>query len=162
MGRVEGTESFKFNHTMLRVKDPKVSVKFYTEILGMELIDQHSGGDFTLYFLAFPLPGDESLSSEEKAKKRFAREGILELTHNHGTEDDASFEGYHSGNKEGSKGFGHIAISTENIEDACARLEKLGVKFQKRLTDGKMKHIAFALDPDGYWIEIVPARSSGP
>jgi hypothetical protein len=28
------------------------------------------------------------------------------------------------------------------------RLEDNGVKFQKKLTDGRMKHIAFALDPD--------------
>jgi len=29
------------------------------------------------------------------------------------------------------------------------------VPFQKRLTDGKIKSIAFILDPDGYWIEVV-------
>lgn len=34
MPRPEGTESFKFNHTMLRVKDPKVSLKFYQEVVG--------------------------------------------------------------------------------------------------------------------------------
>jgi len=31
----------------------------------------------------------------------------------------------------------------------------MNVKWQKRLTDGRMKHVAFILDPDGYWIEIV-------
>jgi catechol 2,3-dioxygenase-like lactoylglutathione lyase family enzyme len=31
---------------MLRIKDPKKSLKFYQEIIGMELLDQHSGGDF--------------------------------------------------------------------------------------------------------------------
>lgn len=34
MVRPEGTESFKFNHTMLRVKDPKASLKFYQEVVG--------------------------------------------------------------------------------------------------------------------------------
>ena len=29
------------------------------------------------------------------------------------------------------------------------------MKFQKRPDEGRMKGIAFALDPDGYWIEIV-------
>jgi hypothetical protein len=38
----------------------------------------------------------------------------------------------------------------QNIEEACARFESLGVPFKKRLTDGKMRHIAFILDPDGY------------
>lgn len=37
------------------------------------------GGDFTNYFLAFPEPGKENLSDEEKSKSKFAREGILEL-----------------------------------------------------------------------------------
>lgn len=74
--------------------------------------------------------------------------GIVELTHNHGTESDPNFAGYHSGNKD-PRGFGHIAITVPNVEEACARLEKLGVPFQKKLTDGRMRHIAFALDPDG-------------
>lgn len=31
---------------------------------------------------------------------------------------------------------------------------RLGATFQKKLTDGTMKHIAFLKDPDGYWIEV--------
>jgi len=79
---------------------------------------------------------------------------VLELTHNHGTESDPTFEGYASGNTEPGRGFGHIAITVPDIEAACARFESLGVKFKKRLTDGMMKNIAFILDPDGYWIEV--------
>ena len=41
----------------------------------------------------------------------------------------------------------------KNIEEACARFESLGVPFKKRLTDGKMRHIAFILDPDGYVLQ---------
>ena len=29
-------------------------------------------------------------------------------------------------------------------------------KFQKKPDEGRMKGLAFALDPDGYWVEIVP------
>jgi lactoylglutathione lyase len=79
--------------------------------------------------------------------------GILELTHNHGTESLETTP-YHSGNSE-PRGFGHIAITVGNVEEACARFERLGVTFKKRLTDGTMKFIAFILDPDGYWIEVV-------
>jgi len=155
MARPEGTQSFKFNHTMLRVKDPKASVDFYTTVLGMELLSKHDLGDFSLYFLAFNNEGRE-LTQEEKTQGVFAREAVLELTHNHGTESDPDFKGYASGNTEAGRGFGHIAISVDDIASACDRFEKLGVSFKKRLTDGNMKNIAFILDPDGYWIEVVP------
>ncbi|KAL4073779.1 Glyoxalase/Bleomycin resistance protein/Dihydroxybiphenyl dioxygenase [Scleroderma citrinum] len=152
MPRTAKTASFNFNHTMLRVKDPKVSVRFYTETLGMTLLHEANMGSFTLYFLGYE---NENLSPEERSSV-FARQGILELTHNHGTESDPNFQGYSNGNTEPGKGFGHIAISVANIEEACARFEELGVPFKKRLSDGNMKFIAFILDPDGYWIEIVP------
>ncbi|KAL7281825.1 hypothetical protein ACG7TL_005148 [Trametes sanguinea] len=150
MPRTPETASFKFNHTMLRVKDPKVSLKFYTEILGMDLVAKNEFETFTLYFLAF------DNGTNTTAENRFSREGILELTHNHGTESDPNFQGYANGNSDPGRGFGHIAITVDDVEAACARFEQLGVRFQKRLTDGKMKHIAFILDPDGYWIEVLP------
>jgi lactoylglutathione lyase len=155
MPRSAETSSFKFNHTMIRVKDPKASLKFYTEVLGMDLITKNEKSDFTLYFLGYD-HSDGDQPEEVRAKTRFNREGILELTHNHGTENDASFKGYASGNDEPGRGFGHIAISVDNIEKACERFEQLGVPFKKKLTDGTMKNIAFILDPDGYWIEVVP------
>ncbi|EIW83566.1 glyoxalase I [Coniophora puteana RWD-64-598 SS2] len=156
MPRTAETASFKFNHTMIRVKDPKKSLAFYQDVIGMDLISQKEMSDFTLYFLAFDHDGISQKSPEERDKLRFNREGVLELTHNHGTESDPNFAGYASGNTEPGKGFGHIAITVDDIEAACARFEELGVPFKKRLTDGRMKNIAFILDPDGYWIEVVP------
>src|ERR1044071_4477250 len=46
-------------------------------------------------------------------------------------------------------------VSVDNLEAACARFEELNVNWKKRLTDGRMKNVAFVLDPDGYWVEIV-------
>jgi len=157
MARPAATNGFKFNHTMIRVKDAQVSIKWYQEVLGMELIDKMDGGDFTLYFLAYLSAEEQSLGAEEKAKSKFNRQGVLELTHNHGTESDQNFAGYASGNTEPGRGFGHIAVGVPDINAACAYFDSLDVNYKKRLTDGKMKHIAFILDPDGYWVEIVPS-----
>lgn len=60
-----------------------------------------------------------------------------------------------SGNVAPNRGFGHIAVMTPDVYAASAELEAEGVRFQKRPDEGKMKGLAFALDPDGYWVEIV-------
>lgn len=133
-----------------RVKDPKASVKFY-EFLGMSVIEKKSFPDnkFDLYFLSYDSPKAASHGNHWTD-----REGIIELTHNYGTEDDANFK-VANGNREPGKGFGHVCVSVDNIQAACKRLSDAGYKFQKRLEDGRMRHIAFALDPDEYWVEII-------
>jgi len=85
----------------------------------------------------------------------FAREAMLELTHNWGTEDDEAFS-YHDGNAQ-PQGFGHIGITVPDVYAAAERFEKMNVEFVKRPDDGKMKGLAFIKDPDGYWIEILQA-----
>ncbi|CDS06682.1 hypothetical protein LRAMOSA09209 [Lichtheimia ramosa] len=153
--------TYVFNHTMIRVKDPKASLKFYQDVLGMKLIttSDNEGGKFTLYFLAYVDKVPES--EEEKKKLVFSIPGVLELTHNWGTENDADFT-YANGNKEPGRGFGHIAVVVDDIQKACERFEELKVKFVKRLQDGKMKHIAFIADPDDYWVEIIQNPTKGP
>ncbi|KAF2279709.1 lactoylglutathione lyase [Westerdykella ornata] len=144
---------YKLNHSMIRVKDPKRSVQFY-EFLGLKLINKLENPDakFDLYFLAYDSPRAVSHGNHWTD-----REGIVELTHNYGTENDPDYK-IANGNQEPARGFGHLAISVDNIQAACRRLEDAGYKFQKRLTDGKMRSIAFVLDPDGYWVEIIPQK----
>ena len=36
----KGTEEFVFNQTMMRIKDPKDSLEFYVNVLGMTLINK--------------------------------------------------------------------------------------------------------------------------
>lgn len=43
----------------------------------------------------------------------------------------------------------------DDLDASCARFESLNVSWKKRLTDGRMKNVAFILDPDGYWIEVI-------
>jgi len=88
--------------------------------------------------------------SPEAHKYLWSTDGCtLELTFNHESE-----EGYHPGNQPGD-GFGHIAMAVPNLAEAVAHLDRAGVAFKKRPEEGKMRTIAFAYDPDLYWVELV-------
>ena len=89
---------------MIRVKDAEKSLKFYQEVLGMTLLRKHDSKEagFSLFFLGYP--GEKGVPGEGEGTAD--REGLLELTWNHGTEKDADFK-YHDGNSE-PQGFGHI------------------------------------------------------
>ena len=153
--RDAATQGFVFNHTMLRIKDPRASLDFYTRVLGFSLVRRNDFPEagFSLYFLALVDPADIPDDEGERRAWVARLQGVLELTHNHGTEQQDGAV-YHDGNSE-PRGFGHICLSVPDVRAACARFEELGVPFQKRLSDGRMKDIAFIRDPDGYWVEII-------
>lgn len=156
------TAEYFFNHTMLRVKDPQQSLDFYTRVLGMRLVRRLDFPEltFTLYFLGFvdentaqTVPADDD---DARTTWTFAHQGgLLELTHNWGSEDDPDVT-YHNGNAE-PQGYGHICVTVPDVYAACERFEKLDVAFVKKPDDGKLKGLAFIKDPDAYWIEIVQA-----
>lgn len=123
-------------HTMIRVRDLDASLKFYCDILGMDLIRKHDfpEGKFTLAFVGF---GSEADST------------VLELTHNWEVED------YDHGNA-----YGHIAISVDDVYAACDRIREMGgnvVREAGPMKGGKTV-IAFVKDPDGYQIELLVDR----
>ncbi|WP_372392966.1 lactoylglutathione lyase [Xanthomonas sp. NCPPB 3582] len=150
------TRGFVFNHTMLRVKDAQRSLDFYTRVLGFRLLDARHFADakFSLYFLAL-VPDTTAIPDQDDQRRLWMAgiPGVLELTHNHGTETQDG-PVYHDGNSD-PRGFGHICVSVPDIHAACARFDRLEVPYQKRLEDGRMKHLAFIKDPDGYWVEII-------
>ena len=120
-------------HTMLRVGDLERSIRFYTDILGMQLLRRkdYPDGKFTLAFFGY---GDESENT------------VLELTHNWETSE------YDLGS-----GYGHIAISVDDIYVACDDIKHSGGEVVREA--GPMKHgttvIAFVKDPNGYLIELL-------
>jgi lactoylglutathione lyase len=158
------TRGFVLNHTMLRVKDPAVALAFYTGVLGMQVLRKLDFPEmsFSLYFLArlddaaATVPADAG----ERTVWTFRQHGLLELTHNWGTEADAGFR-YHDGNAQ-PQGFGHICFSVPDLEDAVRWFDENQVPFVKRPDQGKMRDVAFIRDPDGYWIEVVQADRLAP
>jgi lactoylglutathione lyase len=151
---------FTLNHSMLRIKDPAVSLGFYTRVFGMRVLRKLDFPEmkFSLYFLHRAQPGENVPDDAgERTAWTFAQRGILELTHNWGTESQADFK-YHDGNAQ-PQGFGHICFSVPDLDVAIKWLDENQLVYVKRPEQGKMRDVAFVKDPDGYWIEIVePGR----
>ncbi len=123
-------------HTMLRTGDLERSIRFYTEVLGMELRrrQDYPDGEFTLAFLGF---ADDP-------------EGpVIELTYNWGV------DAYELGD-----GYGHVAIEVDDVYRACETIRARGGTILRDA--GPMNAgttiIAFVEDPDGYPIELIGAR----
>jgi len=153
--------------TMLRIKDPKISISFYCDHFGFKLLHKYDFPDwkFSLYFLGILKEGQdwpeiEDTKATEKALWTMPHGmSCLELTHNWGSENDKDFV-VNNGNIEPNRGFGHIAVMTPDVYAASEELLAQGVNFQKKPDEGRMKGLAFAKDPDGYWIEIVKRGES--
>jgi lactoylglutathione lyase len=154
------SRGFVLNHSMLRVKDPAVALDFYTRMFGMRVLRKLDFPEmsFSLYFLHRPVEGQSPPEDVgERTAWTFAQHGILELTHNWGTEAQPEFK-YHDGNAQ-PQGFGHICFAVPDLDAAVAWFDQNQVPYVKRPEQGKMRDVAFIKDPDGYWIEIVePAR----
>lgn len=124
-------------HTMLRVGNLERSIKFYTEVLGMQLLRQkdYPDGRFTLAFLGYG-PENENTA--------------IELTHNWDTES------YDLGT-----GFGHIAIEVDDVYAAAEEIRKRGGTITREAgpMKGSTTILAFASDPDGYKIELLSKKS---
>ncbi len=120
-------------HTMLRVGDLERSLRFYTEVLGMNLLRRkdYPSGRFTLAFVGY---GEESNST------------VLELTHN-----------WDQDRYEPGDGYGHIALGVEDIQSTCSGIAERGGRVVRE--PGPMQHgstvIAFVEDPDGYKVELI-------
>ncbi|AIA74669.1 lactoylglutathione lyase [Vreelandella alkaliphila] len=152
------TQGFRLNHTMLRVKDPERALAFYSKVFGMQVLRRLDFEEmqFSLYFLA-NLESSDNVPEDTQARTAwtFSQKGLLELTHNWGTEDRQDFA-YHDGNAE-PQGFGHICFSVPDLEAAQAWFDEHEVTFIKRADQGKMKDVIFVKDADGYWIEVIQA-----
>ena len=160
------TKDYIMQQTMIRVKDPEVSLKFYTEVLGFHLVmhrDFPQWG-FSVYFVAYCDAAQIPSAPDAQWNFCMTSPACIELTWNHGSESEAGLL-YNTGNSDttgssdGGKvkgGFGHLGITVPDVYEACERFHKLGCEFTKSPNGGGMKGLAFVKDPDGYLIEILP------
>jgi lactoylglutathione lyase len=124
-------------HTMLRVGDLQRSVKFYTEVLGMQLLRTTDRPE-QKYSLAFV-----GYDAED-------RSAVLELTYNYGVER------YDLGSA-----YGHVALEVPDAAKACDEVKRRGGKVTREAgpVKGGTSVIAFVEDPDGYKIELIERRA---
>lgn len=144
-----------WHHVSLRITKPKLSIEFYIKHFGMTLIHTFKCGNLTSYYLATLRQGQTAAEPGTVEAEKFVMnfEGtFLALDHEHEIHE---FQKMNNGNEEPYRGFGHIAFNCNDVYEASKKLEENKVAFRKRPDEGKMKGLAFVLDPDGYWIEIV-------
>jgi len=164
--RPDATKGYVMQQTMIRVKDPEASLRFYCEVLGFNLVMYRElpQWEFNVYFVAQVDPAQIPSTPEEQWKFCMNTPGCIELTWNYGSE---LVEGpvYNTGNsdatgsQDGQKvqgGFGHLGITVPDVYEACERFKAMGCEFTKTPNSGGMKGLAFVKDPDGYLVEILP------
>ena len=139
----------RYLHTMIRVADPKATVRFF-ELLGLTEVRrmEHEAGRYTLIFLA--TPEDAATLGERPADHADfgeRRQAEVELTYNWPPEDGGAPEAY-----TGGRNFGHLAYRVDDIYASCRRLMDAGVTINRPPRDGRM---AFVRSPDGISIELL-------
>lgn len=123
----------KFVHTSITVKNMDESVKFYRDIMGMELLRRREipENNAEIAFLQDSQGGD-----------------TLELTWWKNKSD------WTSGDE-----LDHLAFSVPDMNEAMMRFKNAGVKIVKEpySLQGSKTRIAFIEDPNGIWIELIEA-----
>lgn len=119
-------------HSMIRVLDEARSLEFYEQAFGLKVADRLDFDSFTLVYLSNP-----------------ETEFELELTVNKGRE-----EPYDLGD-----GYGHLAVSVENLDAEHARFVEVGLNPRKLVEFAPggdvIARFFFVADPDGYEIEVL-------
>lgn len=119
-------------HSMIRVLEEERSVAFYEKAFGLSVADRLDFPEFTLVYMSNP-----------------EQEFEVELTIN----KDRT-EPYDLGD-----GYGHLAVSVENLDAEHARFEAQGLAPRNLVEFAPAGDIVarffFVADPDGYQIEVL-------
>jgi lactoylglutathione lyase len=120
---------FTLAHSNINVCDLEKSLEFYKNALGMEEIRRHKAADGSFELVFI---SDGSASHQIELTWLRDKEGAYNLGDNES----------------------HIAFITDDIKEAHALHEKMGCICYENQGMG----LYFIEDPDGYWLEIIPAK----
>ena len=121
----------KFLHTSITVRSMDESLRFYTEVLGLEFERRRT------------IP-------ENKAEIAFVKDpvsgGRVELTHWDGKD---TFEA--------GEQLDHLAFEVEDLDRFLMRMRTKGIRIAKEpyQISGGTTRLAFILDPNDVWIELI-------
>lgn len=127
----------RFSHTSITVRSMEESLRFYTEVLGLQFERRRR-------------------IEENRAEVAFVREpdsgARIELTHWDGKD-----------RFEPGEQLDHLAFEVANLDDALARARAHGATVAKEpfTLGGGSGRLAFLLDPNEVWIELIE-RSAPP
>jgi catechol 2,3-dioxygenase-like lactoylglutathione lyase family enzyme len=132
--------TLRFRYTGIWVRDMSESIRFYTEVLGMEVAEPEQ-----------PTPPTQGRVVELRSPGSSQR---LELNW------------YEPGSRFGAPyGSGpeldHLAFECDDVEQAVEELESKGAKIlvrSREIGDSLGWREAFVEDPNGIWIELIPAK----
>ncbi len=124
----------KFSHVSITAKNMEESIKFYRDVMGLELVSRRE------------IP-------ENNAEIAFLNDKVsdvrIELTYWKDKTD------WTSGDE-----LDHLAFNVSNMDDAMRMFRKQGVEIAKEpySLKGSTSKIAFIKDPNEIWIELIEQR----
>lgn len=123
----------RFTYTGIEVKDLEESLKFYTQILKMKLLDRHK----------IPETGGEVAALQSEGSNQF-----LELNY------------YPRRPKKYVPGDGldHLAFEVDNVLAEMRRLNRLGYRTKRSVEQRAKFVVGFVEDPNGLWLELYTPR----
>ncbi|GAA5976786.1 hypothetical protein JCM11641_000871 [Rhodosporidiobolus odoratus] len=165
------TKGISLHHCCLRIKDPKKSLPFFKEVLGMRTLFTYNAGCFSIFYM---FHSEEDVDASKLWADFGNQKGLVELIHRHGSETEDLT--YKSGNEPEHAGFGHLGLIVDDVPKLVKRAQEYGCKvikpqgFSSAETVGwpegtpqpikeyneLYSNMAMIESPDGYWVELVP------
>lgn len=143
-------KDYAFHSMALFVKDMDTTLRFYKDLLGMEVVHMVDNESFYTFFIGFP----EVTSSGSRGDAIiFGRaRNLIQLIAIKEGDEDPDNQILHS------RGFEHLTVTVPNVRKALRRFSRMGCRV---IEDGtNIRDFGAILDPDGYKIQIM-SRDQG-